>query len=83
MTDFHDTRHVHRYQCEPPNGPTSWGECACGSRREFRNSLLVDLGGAESAISAVKCRECGATLINRGALARHLAEEHGRMAVAS
>ena len=32
--------HVHRWQIEEPNGPTSAGICkACGARKEFKNWL--------------------------------------------
>lgn len=81
MTEPAYTEHIHRWQIEPPNGPKSWGECACGARRQFENTLAVDRGGAESAISAVACRECGQTFVNRAGLASHLANSREHMAV--
>lgn len=30
--------HVHHWQIEPANGPTSVGCCACGEAREFSNN---------------------------------------------
>lgn len=33
------TGHVHRWQVEPPSGPTSKGECLCGEVREFENVI--------------------------------------------
>ena len=31
--------HVHHWKLDPPKGAKSWGECRCGSRREFANSM--------------------------------------------
>ena len=36
--------HVHAWRIEPPRGRKSWGECACGARREFANA--ADIGNA-------------------------------------
>ena len=30
--------HIHHWKVDPPQGPKSWGECRCGSRRQFANS---------------------------------------------
>lgn len=31
--------HVHAWKLGPPEGGKAWGECGCGSRREFANSF--------------------------------------------
>ena len=32
--------HVHHWQIDSPQGPTSTGRCKCGAEKEFRNSFL-------------------------------------------
>ena len=31
-------KHIHSWQVDSPDGPTSTGRCACGAEREFVNS---------------------------------------------
>jgi hypothetical protein len=38
-----DGSHAHRWQIEPPHGPTSMGYCSCGESREFINELVPTL----------------------------------------
>jgi len=52
--------HVHHYNLEPPDGPTSEGVCRCGDRRTFRNSKDEEAKAAKSG-NAEKHRYVGGT----------------------